>query len=132
MSLTASQRKGIEEALRRCGVDVTEHVVNEVANAIVNARDPDEPMLIGWTWKAHLDDLYRDLRADRWLKVSQKLALMLRYALDKADADRTAIQELIHEFGKSLHSDQVGSIVAMFDVSQKILFMEILKKGSTQ
>jgi hypothetical protein len=132
VKLTALQRKGIEEALRRCGVDVTERMVNEIADAVVNARDPDEPMLIGWTWKAHLDDLYADLRADRWLKVSQKLALMLRYALDKVDADRTATQELIHAFGTSLREDQLGTLVSMLDISQKILFMEIVKKGTAK
>ncbi len=44
--------------------------------------DP-EPLLIGWTWRAHLDDLYADVRAKQWLRVTKKLALMLNHALDE-------------------------------------------------
>lgn len=42
-----------------------------------------DPMLIGWTWKAHLDQLHADVHAARWLNVARTLALMLRHAVDQ-------------------------------------------------
>lgn len=42
-----------------------------------------DPMLIGWTWKAHLDQLHADVHASRWLNVARTLTLMLRHAIDQ-------------------------------------------------
>lgn len=42
-----------------------------------------DPMLIGWTWKAHLDQLHADVHAARWLNVARTLTLMLRHAIDQ-------------------------------------------------
>jgi hypothetical protein len=96
VSLRPETRRSIEVALRRCGVDVTARMVNEVADAIADDVSPgeslrsvdlSEPMLIGWTWKAHLDQLLEDVRAAKWLRASKTLALMLRHTLDKIGED---------------------------------------------
>ena len=90
MSLHPEARRCIEDALRSCGVAVTARMVNEVADVLANHSSPTEslrnlrePTLIGWTWKAHLDQLLEDVRSARWLQVSKALTLMLRHALDK-------------------------------------------------
>jgi len=90
VSLHPEARRRIEKALRSCGVNVTARMVNEVADAIADHASPNEilrsfsePMLIGWTWQAHVDQLLTDVRSARWLRASKTLALMLRHALDK-------------------------------------------------
>lgn len=43
-----------------------------------------EPTFLGWTWRAHFDDLHRLVVEDRWLDVAKSLSAMLAHALDKA------------------------------------------------
>lgn len=43
-----------------------------------------EPTFLGWTWKAHLDDLHNVIVEERWLEVARRLGGMLVHALDKA------------------------------------------------
>lgn len=97
MSLHPEMRRRIELALKRCGVDVTARMVNEVADAIADHASPGEslrsidlrePMLIGWTWKAHLDQLLEDVRSKRWFHVSKALSLMLQHALMQISEDK--------------------------------------------
>ena len=45
-----------------------------------------EPTYLGWTWRAHLDDLHKLVTEDRWLEVAKRLSGMLAHALDKAVA----------------------------------------------
>jgi hypothetical protein len=47
-----------------------------------------EPTFLGWTWRAHFDDLHRLVVEDRWLDVAKSLSAMLAHALDKAVAQR--------------------------------------------
>jgi hypothetical protein len=39
---------------------------------------------LGWTWRAHLDDLHRLVTEERWLEAAKRLSGMLAHALDKA------------------------------------------------
>ncbi len=40
-----------------------------------------EPTLIGWTWRAHLNELHAHVRAGQWFAAVRKLTLMLNYAV---------------------------------------------------
>lgn len=41
-------------------------------------------MLLGWTWKAHFEDLHQDIERKRWLRVADKLTTMLKHAIAEA------------------------------------------------
>ena len=45
-----------------------------------------EPTYIGWTWRAHLDEVHKLVTEERWLEVAKRLSGMLAHALDKAVA----------------------------------------------
>jgi len=55
--------------------------------AMYGAKAASEPTLNGWTWRAHLNELYADVREKRWLRASKALALMLRHALDRVQQE---------------------------------------------
>jgi hypothetical protein len=73
--------------------------------AMYGKRAADEPYLIGWTWRAHLDQLHGDVRAGRWLRVSKALAMMLGHALFKLPLEN-APQEEVTEPCKEGHTFQ--------------------------
>jgi hypothetical protein len=43
-----------------------------------------EPLFLGWTWRAHLDDLQRLVTEERWLEAAKRLSGLLAQALDRA------------------------------------------------
>jgi hypothetical protein len=43
-----------------------------------------EPLFLGWTWRAHLDDLHRLVTEERWLEAAKRLSGLLAQALDRA------------------------------------------------
>lgn len=43
-----------------------------------------EPTFLGWTWRAHLDDLHRLVTEERWLEVAKRLSGLLAHAIDRA------------------------------------------------
>lgn len=43
-----------------------------------------EPTFLGWTWRAHLDDLHHFVTEERWLETAKRLSALLVHALDKA------------------------------------------------
>jgi hypothetical protein len=45
-----------------------------------------EPTFLGWTWRAHLDELHRLVTEERWLEAAKRMSAMLAHALDKATA----------------------------------------------
>lgn len=47
-----------------------------------------QPTFLGWTWRAHFDELHRLIDDGRWLDVAQRLSAMQAHALDKAIAQR--------------------------------------------
>ena len=47
-----------------------------------------EPTFLGWTWRAHFEELQRLVEDGRWLEVAQRLSAMQAHALDKAIAQR--------------------------------------------
>ena len=86
MSLTAKGR--VKAVLNRFGIDPPPGLIDALTAAIEPPKpsiDINEPRLIGWTWKAHFDDLLNDIRAGKWIPVSKKLALMLGHAIEKVD-----------------------------------------------
>ena len=65
-----------------------------LTRAMYGGRTPTtEPTLIGWTWRAHLNELHADVNNKRWIRVTKKLSLMLQHAVDsmmRQHADESA------------------------------------------
>ena len=64
-------RPRVASALYALIAEVEAHRANRSA-------DLDGPKLLGWTWRAHLDDMLIDVHAKRWLQVADKLTVMLQ------------------------------------------------------
>lgn len=43
-----------------------------------------EPLFLGWTWRAHLDDLHRLVTEEKWLEAAGRLSGLLAHAIDRA------------------------------------------------
>lgn len=85
MSLTTRGR--VNAVLNRFGINHPPELIEALMAAIEQPKpiDLNEPTLIGWTWKAHFDDMLKDIRAGKWITVSKKLTLMLSHAIDKVE-----------------------------------------------
>ena len=56
--------------------------------AIYGKASTPEPLLIGWTWRAHLDDLYAEIRGGHWLRAVEEALADARPCARRGPRDR--------------------------------------------
>ena len=72
-------------------------------------------------------DMLADLQIDDQVRALEAVRITLGAGSPATTTDATdARMELLAEFCRSLRADQMGVLVQTFDMTQKILFMEVM------